>query len=84
MPYLGAGFGSQTVERNVSASPAPVLPAWTTTPRRKLVYGYSAGLGVDVMLVGGLFLRAEYEYQRVTSNIESNINTVRLGLGYKF
>ena len=36
------------------------------------------------MLVGGLFARLEYEYQRVTSNIDSNINTVRLGLGYKF
>jgi opacity protein-like surface antigen len=82
--YLGAGFGSQTVERSVSASPGPLLPAWTTDTKTKLVYGYSAGLGVDAMLVGGLFARAEYEYQRVTSNIESNINTVRLGLGYKF
>ena len=82
--YLGAGFGSQTIERSVAASPDPLLPAWTTDTKTKLVYGYSAGLGVDVMLVGGLFARAEYEYQRVTSNIESNINTVRLGLGYKF
>lgn len=82
--YLGAGFGSQTVERNVSASPGPLLPAWTTDTKTKLVYGYSAGFGVDAMLVGGLFVRAEYEYQRVTSNIESNINTIRLGLGYKF
>jgi outer membrane immunogenic protein len=82
--YLGAGFGSQTIERSVSASPAPLLPAWTADTKTKLVYGYSAGLGVDVMLVGGLFTRLEYEYQRVTSNIETNINTVRLGLGYKF
>ncbi len=36
------------------------------------------------MLVAGLFVRAEYEYRRVTSDIESNINTVRAGLGYKF
>jgi opacity protein-like surface antigen len=50
----------------------------------KLVYGYSVGAGIDVMLVGGLFVRAEYEYRRVTSDIESNINTVRAGLGYKF
>jgi opacity protein-like surface antigen len=35
-------------------------------------------------VTGGLFARAEYEYRRVTSNIESNINTVRLGLGYRF
>jgi outer membrane immunogenic protein len=32
----------------------------------------------------GLFLRAEYEYQRVTSNVDSNINSARVGLGYKF
>jgi len=36
------------------------------------------------MLVGGLFVRAEYEYRRVTSDIETNINTVRAGIGYKF
>ncbi len=29
-------------------------------------------------------MRAEYEYHRVTSDIETNINTVRAGLGYKF
>jgi opacity protein-like surface antigen len=29
-------------------------------------------------------MRAEYEYRRVTSDIETNINTVRAGLGYKF
>jgi outer membrane immunogenic protein len=57
LPYLfgGVGFGSQTVERNVSAFPAPVLPAWIADTKTKLVYGYSAGVGVDVMLVGGLF-----------------------------
>jgi outer membrane immunogenic protein len=49
-----------------------------------LVFGYSAGAGFDVMVTGGLFLRAEYEYRRVTSDFESNINTVRAGLGYKF
>jgi len=36
------------------------------------------------MLVGGLFARAEYEYRRITTNFESNVNTVRAGLGYKF
>jgi outer membrane immunogenic protein len=82
--YVGAGFGSQTIERSVSVAPDPVLPAWTADTRTKLVYGYSAGAGLDVMLVGGLFTRIEYEYQRVTSTIETNINTVRLGVGYKF
>lgn len=49
-----------------------------------LIYGYSAGLGVDVNLVGGLFARAEYEYVRFTSTVDTSVNTVRAGLGYKF
>jgi outer membrane immunogenic protein len=86
LPYLygGLGVGSQTVDRNVSASPAPVSVPRSSDSKTKLVYGYSFGAGVDVMLVAGLFLRAEYEYLRVTSTIESNVNSARLGLGYKF
>lgn len=88
LPYAfaGTGFGSQTVDRTVSAYPDPLSPPLPTTAasKTKLVYGYSAGVGIDVMLVGGLFMRAEYEYRRVTSDIETNINTVRAGLGYKF
>jgi opacity protein-like surface antigen len=86
LPYVfvGTGLGSQTVDRSVSAFPNPLLPPSTSASKTKLVYGYSAGAGFDVMLVGGLFARAEYEYRRVTSDIESNVNTVRLGVGYKF
>jgi outer membrane immunogenic protein len=86
LPYAfaGTGFGSQTVDRSISAYPYPPLPGNTAATKTKLVYGYSAGVGMDVMLVGGLFVRAEYEYRRVTSDIETNINTVRAGLGYKF
>lgn len=49
-----------------------------------LIYGYTAGLGVDIKLVGGLFMRAEWEYARFVDQIEVNMNTVRAGLGYKF
>jgi len=86
LPYAfaGTGFGSQTVDRYIAASPNPILPGNPAASKTKLVYGYSAGAGFDVMLVGGLFGRVEYEYRRVTSDIESNINTVRAGLGYKF
>ena len=49
-----------------------------------LIYGYSAGLGFDMNLVGGLFLRGEWEYIRFTSAIDTTINTVRGGIGYKF
>lgn len=49
-----------------------------------LIYGYTAGLGFDMAIAGGLFLRGEWEYIRFTSKVETSINTVRAGLGYKF
>ncbi|MGZ3324362.1 MAG: outer membrane protein, partial [Xanthobacteraceae bacterium] len=49
-----------------------------------LIYGYSTGIGVDVMLCAGLFMRAEWEYVRFTSSVDTSVNTVRAGLGYKF
>jgi len=39
---------------------------------------------VDVNLIGGLFMRAEWEYVRFTDQTDVSINTVRAGLGYKF
>jgi outer membrane immunogenic protein len=56
----------------------------TDAQHNHLIYGYTAGLGVDVNLVGGLFVRAEYEYIRFSSAVDTSINTVRAGLGYKF
>jgi len=56
----------------------------TNVQHNHLVYGYSGGLGVDVKLIGGLFMRAEWEYVRFTSTVDTSINTVRAGLGYKF
>jgi outer membrane immunogenic protein len=56
----------------------------TDAKNNHLIYGYSGGLGVDVMLVAGLFLRAEWEYVRFTASIDTQVNTVRAGLGYKF
>jgi opacity protein-like surface antigen len=46
--------------------------------------GYTFGVGTEVMLYGGLFARAEWEYVRFTGPIDTNINTVRGGLGYRF
>jgi outer membrane immunogenic protein len=56
----------------------------TQTQHNHLLYGYSGGVGVDVNLIGGLFMRAEWEYIRFTSSVDTSINTVRAGLGYKF
>jgi opacity protein-like surface antigen len=78
-------FGSAT---NVNAAPGftfiPLDYKATNGQYSHLIYGYTAGLGLDVNLIGGLFLRAEWEYVRFTSSIDTNLNTVRAGLGYKF
>jgi outer membrane immunogenic protein len=64
--------------------PYCVTSSSTQAQHGHLIYGYSGGLGVDVNLIGGLFLRAEWEYVRFTAAVDTNINTVRAGLGYKF
>jgi opacity protein-like surface antigen len=63
---------------------SPTFGSATEAQHNHLIYGYSAGLGVDVNLIGGLFLRAEWEYTRFTAVTDTTINTVRAGLGYKF
>jgi outer membrane immunogenic protein len=54
------------------------------TANAHFIYGYSGGLGVDMMLFANLFLRAEWEYMRFTAPVDTTINTVRAGIGYKF
>ncbi len=100
LPYafVGVALGQADITRTATVTDSPIpnpaipnlptlLPATLTASEDQpshLVYGYSAGLGFDVNLVGGLFLRGEYEYVRITSNVDTSINTVRAGLGYKF
>jgi outer membrane immunogenic protein len=48
------------------------------------IYGYSGGLGIDMMLFANLFVRAEWEYLRFTAPVDTTVNTVRAGIGYKF
>jgi outer membrane immunogenic protein len=97
MPYLFGGFalGNADITRSVlvtdGVSRVPLGPFTALQPlssddavHNHLIYGYTAGLGVDINLVGGLFLRAEWEYVRFTAAVDTNINTVRAGLGYKF
>lgn len=97
LPYLFGGFalGNADISRSAfvqdSVSPTQfgnyidLQPLSSTDAQHNhLIYGYTGGLGVDINLVGGLFMRAEWEYIRFTSVIDTNINTVRAGLGYKF
>jgi opacity protein-like surface antigen len=91
LPYAFVGVGAGSVDIRQSAgvtfasNVVTPLPAFATiTQPDRIVYGYSAGVGLDVSLIGGLFARLEYEYMRLTSKVETNLNTVRVGLGYKF
>jgi opacity protein-like surface antigen len=54
------------------------------TANGHFIYGYSGGLGIDMMLFANLFVRAEWEYMRFTAPVDTTINTVRAGIGYKF
>ncbi len=99
LPYIfgGVALGQADIERSARvygvAVNAAAAPGFQTIPfdysatdmqKSHLLFGYTAGLGVDVNLMAGLFLRAEWEYIRFTSSIDTNVNTVRAGLGYKF
>jgi outer membrane immunogenic protein len=50
------------------------------------VFGWTAGLGMEYMLWGNVFVRAEWEYIKFLTVKDTAVtqNTVRAGLGYKF
>jgi outer membrane immunogenic protein len=62
--------------------------ALTTTDGRSnnFVAGWTAGLGMEYMLWGDVFLRGEWEYIQFMSikNTSVTQNTVHAGIGYKF
>lgn len=97
LPYafVGLALGNANISQSVQVNDYVSVPGTgvggyiptlsvDSTQHNHLIYGYSAGLGVDVNLIGGLFARAEYEYVRFTSTVDTSINTARVGLGYKF
>jgi outer membrane immunogenic protein len=58
------------------------------TERRvnNFVAGWTAGLGLEYMLWGNVFMRGEWEYVRFLSvkDMSFSTNNVRFGVGYKF
>jgi opacity protein-like surface antigen len=96
MPYamVGLAFGWVETSRTATASGTPTVPPGTGTAfttiegevRTRYAWGFVGGLGVDVLLLPNVFLRAEYEYLDLDSvaNIALNVSTVRAGIGVKF
>jgi outer membrane immunogenic protein len=97
LPYAFGGFalGKADIAHTATVNDAVSLAALgpftqlgtltaTDAVHNHLIYGYTGGLGIDINLIGGLFMRAEWEYVRFTTSVDTSINTVRAGLGYKF
>lgn len=99
LPYLFGGLALGLADSNRSnvinavgttSGPPPTVAYGPVTysaaesKHGRLMVGYTFGVGTEVMLYGGLFARGEWEYVRFTGPIDTNINTVRGGLGYRF
>jgi outer membrane immunogenic protein len=72
-----------------SAGPPPCTPFFFTESAGKtgaFIYGWMLGGGLEIMVMPQVFLRGEYEYVAFSAiwGIKANIQTVRLGAGYKF
>lgn len=97
LPYAfgGVSLGRADVYKSATVSGTQVLiaPPNTVVPfslsategqSNRFIYGYAAGLGVDMMLFSNLFVRAEWEYLKFVGPVDTSINTVRGGVGYRF
>ena len=96
MPYVMAGLalGRADVTRSVRVSGVETAPGPIVTPfdfvesetkSGALMFGWTAGVGLDVMIQPRWFLRGEYEFASLrVSDIVTTLNTVRMGLGYRF
>ena len=93
MPYAMVGLAVGRVETtrfaSASGTPTGAGTAFVTTEgeeNTRYVWGVSAGVGVDFMLMSNLFARAEYEFVQLNSVLGKSIefNTIRVGVGAKF
>ena len=96
MPYAMIGFAAGRADTTQTATVSAVQtlppnatlgPFAATAARSPIVYGYSAGVGVDVAVMQHLFVRGEYEFVQFfpySSGTVAALNTFRLGAGLKF
>jgi outer membrane immunogenic protein len=79
-------FGNQ----NTTTGPTLLVPAQSQTKIEErtdaFVAGWTAGLGMEYMLWGNLFMRGEWEYIKFLSVKDTivTLNSARAGIGYKF
>ena len=97
--FLGLAMGQANINRRADVdlryqyigATIPPLPNYggtsslTDNANSQFIMGFAGGAGIDIMLYAGHFLRAEWEHLRFSAkNVETSVNTVRAGLGYKF
>ena len=79
-----AGVTTTTLQ---SSGPLPSVSQSQSQERtNNFVAGWTAGLGMEYMVWGNIFLRGEWEYVKFLSveNTNVTLNSVRAGIGYKF
>jgi outer membrane immunogenic protein len=95
LPYAMLGFavGRADINQTATVTATRVLPPNTTLgpftstkAGSEFLYGYAAGVGLDVALFDHFFVRGEYEFVQFFpfSGTQAFINTFRLGAGMKF
>lgn len=96
LPYLfgGFAFGQADIVRAANifgtqidpttGASFPFFLSANDNQNARLIHGWTAGAGVDMMIYSCLFLRAEWEFVQYSMVIDTSANTFRLGLGYKF
>lgn len=98
LPYATVGFSmgradisrvvnvNGTVDVGGGGNPVAYNNQGVQAKSGALLYGYSYGGGLDVMMFAGLFLRGEVEVSRFTTSwaMDATVTTARLGAAYKF
>jgi outer membrane immunogenic protein len=83
---------TRTDNPDVTVPPTPPIPPLPTASgggtrsdvrNGGFYYGYAGGVGIDVLVMPNVFLRAEWEIDNFQS-LRANVNNVRTAIGMKF
>jgi opacity protein-like surface antigen len=81
-------IGTTTINNTVHHTDFSQLQTLSQAQQRtnNFVAGWTAGLGMEYMLWGNIFMRGEWEYVKFLSveNTKVTMNSLHAGLGYKF
>jgi opacity protein-like surface antigen len=84
--FLKDDFTVLGIPQEIVSGPLASVSQSISESRSSYVPGWTAGIGLEYRVMGGLFVRAEYDYTSFTSVKDTfvQLNAVRGGIGYKF